>query len=88
MLLYFFFDAQKAGEERLVNEKGWSEALGVSKGVAGQKKFSSIKCLHAHYAHWLATKNDIVGEWVHELVLRFKENDEVRIISMVIRLQS
>ncbi len=71
----------------MVNEKGWSEALGVSRGVAGQKNFSSVKCLHAHYAHWLATKNDIVGERVHELVLKFKANGEVRIIWMLIRFQ-
>ncbi len=87
MLLSFLFDAQKADEEQLVTEKGWTEALNVSRGVAGQKNFSCIKCLHAHYAHWLATKNDIVGEWVHELVLRCKASDEVRVILILIRFQ-
>ncbi len=71
----------------MVNEKGWSEALGILRGVAGQKNFSSVKCLHAHYAHWLATNNDIVGEWVHELVLTFQANGEVRMMWMLNRYQ-
>ena len=25
-----------------------------------------VKCLHAHYAHFLATRANPVGEWVHE----------------------
>lgn len=31
-------------------------------GVAGTR--TGVKCLHAHYAHWLAGGNDVVGAWV------------------------
>jgi hypothetical protein len=38
-----------------------------SGGVGGTR--TGVKCLHAHYAHWLAGGVDPVGEWVHrELV--------------------
>lgn len=33
-----------------------------SAGVAGTRK--GVKCLHAHFAWWLAGGNDPVGEWV------------------------
>jgi hypothetical protein len=31
-------------------------------GVGGTRQ--GVKCLHAHYAHWLAGGTDPVGEWV------------------------
>ena len=31
-------------------------------GVAGTR--TGVKCLHAHYAHWLAGGKDVVGDWV------------------------
>lgn len=31
-------------------------------GVGGTRK--GLKCLHAHYAHWLAGADDAVGAWV------------------------
>jgi len=33
-----------------------------SGGVGGTRQ--GVKCLHAHYAHWLAGAEDPVGEWV------------------------
>jgi uncharacterized protein len=33
-------------------------------GVGGTRR--GVKCLHAHYAHWLAGGEDPVGAWVHE----------------------
>lgn len=38
------------------------------KGIAGSKNLSRIKCLHAHYAHFLATGENIVGRIVHRLL--------------------
>jgi len=32
-------------------------------GVGGTRV--GVKCLHAHYAHWLAGGDDPVGEWTH-----------------------
>ncbi|MBU6330724.1 MAG: DUF501 domain-containing protein [Acidobacteria bacterium] len=34
-----------------------------SGGVGGTRE--GVKCLHAHYAHWLAGGEDPVGAWVH-----------------------
>ena len=40
-----------------------------SGGVGGTRE--GVKCLHAHYAHWLAGGEDPVGAWVHaELIER------------------
>jgi len=33
-------------------------------GVGGTR--TGVKCLHAHYAHWLAGGDDPIGEWTHE----------------------
>jgi hypothetical protein len=35
-----------------------------SGGVAGTRR--GVKCLHAHYAYWLAGGDDPVGRWVAE----------------------
>jgi len=35
-----------------------------SGGVGGTRE--GVKCLHAHYAYWLAGGEDPVGAWVHE----------------------
>ena len=37
-----------------------------SGGVAGTAR--GLKCLHAHYAHWLVTHDDVVGERVHQML--------------------
>ena len=46
-----------------------------SGGVGGTR--SGLKCLHAHYAHWLAGGHDAVGEWVWEQ-LTATERDSVQ----------
>lgn len=33
-------------------------------GVGGTRR--GVKCLHAHYAHFLAGRDDAVGAWVHD----------------------
>jgi hypothetical protein len=38
-----------------------------SGGVGGTRR--GVKCLHAHYGHWLAGGDDAVGAWVHERLL-------------------
>lgn len=37
-----------------------------SGGVAGTAR--GLKCLHAHYANWLVTGDDVVGERVHAML--------------------
>lgn len=36
-------------------------------GVGGTR--TGVKCLHAHYAHWLAGGDDPVGDWTHARLL-------------------
>ncbi len=38
-----------------------------SGGVGGTRE--GVKCLHAHYAYWLAGGDDPVGEWVHSQLI-------------------
>jgi hypothetical protein len=32
-----------------------------------------VKCLHAHYAWFLAGGNDPVGQWVHDRIEAYKK---------------
>jgi hypothetical protein len=36
-------------------------------GIGGIRNFSHIKCLHLHYAHHLAEKNNVIGTLIDEL---------------------
>ena len=69
-------------DKKNVEERQWVGALGVERGVAGIRNFHTVKCLHAHAAHYLAycgmhhqkskysgncTEN-LVGRWVLESV--------------------
>lgn len=50
-------------------DREYSEVSGYTKilkdsGVCGLQYMAQVKCLHAHYAHWLATGDNIVGAWV------------------------
>lgn len=58
-----------ADDNELVNQRGWAKAL-QDVGVAGMRKdtWDRVKCLHAHYAHYLADGSNVVGAWVHELL--------------------
>ncbi len=40
----------------------------VKKGIAGVSDLTKIKCLHAHYAHYLLTRNNPIGEIIYEMV--------------------
>lgn len=39
-----------------------------SGGVGGTRE--GVKCLHAHYAYWLAGGDDPVGAWVHSQLVK------------------
>ncbi|CAI5744337.1 unnamed protein product [Peronospora destructor] len=51
----------------LVNSRGWEFVL-RDVGIAGIREFTNVKCLHTHYAHYLATGNNLIGEWVQQLL--------------------
>jgi hypothetical protein len=50
-------------ERTYVLDRGWDSLKTV--GVAGIRDRATIKCLHAHYAHFFATRANPVGAWVH-----------------------
>ena len=50
-------------ERAFVQDRGWDSLRTV--GVAGIRD-GGTKGLHAHYAHFLATRANPVGAWVHE----------------------
>lgn len=58
-------------EDKMVIEsnRGWIESL-RDVGIAGIKDFSRVKCLHCHYAHFLARPQhgNLIGEWVHQIL--------------------
>ena len=51
----------------LVKSRRWEFVL-HDVGIAGIRDFTNVKCLHTHYAHYLATGQNLVGEWVQELL--------------------
>jgi hypothetical protein len=58
-----------------VEDRAYCEARGAShvealreRGIGGYATDDQVKCLHVHYAHFLATGDNIVGEWVQELL--------------------
>lgn len=67
-------------------DKWIAEAIGSKRGVAGIRKFDTVKCLHTHAAHYVAylgnvlpdMKENLVGKWVLqslEEVARDMNND-------------
>jgi hypothetical protein len=51
-------------------KRRWESAVDISRGVAGIRNYSAIKCLHAHAAHfWSGCQDNVVGQWVAEEVL-------------------
>ncbi|CAM9408377.1 unnamed protein product [Choristocarpus tenellus] len=53
----------------IVRRNRWDQALGLTSGVAGINKPATIKCLHTHFAHFLATGENLVGKWVHDALV-------------------
>ena len=39
-------------------------------GIGGLRYKNQVKCLHLHYAHWLVTRDNIVGGWVHDELMK------------------
>ena len=43
------------------------EGPAPSGGVGGTRE--GVKCLHAHYAYWLAGGDDPIGQWTHDQLI-------------------
>lgn len=54
-------------DQNEVSRRRWDAVLGFSSGVAGIKKFDTVKCLHTHTAHYLSgDENNVIGKWTME----------------------
>jgi hypothetical protein len=55
-----------------IRQRKWERAFSTSnRGVAGIRNPASVKCLHAHLAHYLSgCQHNIVGKWVAERVVK------------------
>lgn len=55
-----------------IRSSGWEHALNTRVGIAGMKKFTQVKCLHTHYAHYITRPEhgNVIGRWVHEVLVR------------------
>jgi len=56
----------------MIRERQWEAAFAASRGVAGIRNPSAVKCLHAHAAHYLSggngSEDNLIGQWVMEHV--------------------
>jgi hypothetical protein len=52
-------------EHELAIAKGYDKKL-LKAGIGGVANFLSVKCLHLHVAHFLATQDNVVGKWALE----------------------
>lgn len=66
-------------DRALVQERKWDAAFSENRGVAGIRNHASIKCLHAHAAHFLSggsgSSSNVVGKWVMEEVEKILRNN-------------
>ena len=66
------WDTLLPSDRVMANEYGWKIALDASnRGVAGISNYGSVKCLHAHVAHYLAQ----ISEWEEEEQQHQRETD-------------
>lgn len=56
-------------DRAFLEEKGWESNI-KDVGIAGIKDFSTVKCLHTHYAHHVARPEhgNVIGKWTEELL--------------------
>ena len=57
-----------------VARRKWTEAVGEVRGVAGIRKFDTVKCLHTHSAHYLAYLGSKVGNAPDQECKEMEEN--------------
>lgn len=63
------WSAIKDEDREILRSEGWENLLNEV-GIAGIRDRTGVKCLHAHYAHYLARPShmNVVGSWVAELL--------------------
>jgi len=53
-------------EEKKYCRENKYDAVLENCGVGGLRVPEQVKCLHLHYAHYVATRDNLVGKWCHE----------------------
>jgi hypothetical protein len=54
-----------------IQQRKWDKAYSMESGVAGIRHFESVKCLHAHVAHfWSGCQDNVVGKRVADRLLQ------------------
>jgi len=51
-------------DRELIAQRGWENNF-QTRGIAGTQKWTTVKCLHAHYAHHLVDDN-VIGLWIDQ----------------------
>ena len=50
-------------------QAGFLSIVSSVSGVSGMRGDGSVKCLHTHYAHYLARPEEsLIGRWVNDIV--------------------
>ncbi|CAJ1955633.1 unnamed protein product [Cylindrotheca closterium] len=63
------FDLITQDDWKFIQNRQWEAAFSPSRGVAGIRKPSGIKCLHSHAAHyWSGCRDNVVGQWTSDQV--------------------
>lgn len=59
----------KDEDREILRTEGWENLLNEV-GIAGIRDRTAVKCLHAHYAHYLARPShmNVIGSWVADLL--------------------
>lgn len=57
-----------------IQQRKWEGALDPTRGVAGIKNYASVKCLHAHVAHYLSQGSGSADNVLGKLVMEEIEN--------------
>ncbi len=52
-----------AEHQQYVVESGWKEKFDKT-GIAGLENWVSVKCLHAHFAHFCYHGDNLIGTWL------------------------
>ena len=62
------YDLLTSNDMDYIQQRNWEGAFDPNRGVAGIRNFASVKCLHAHAAHYLSngegSQDNILGKWV------------------------
>ena len=74
------YDLLTSNDMDYIQQRNWERAFDPNhRGVAGIRNFASVKCLHAHAAHYLShgagSQDNVLGKWVMEEIAKTISSD-------------